>query len=190
MYEAEIDPYCYPGTTVLKNIPGIQEQAGLDLFQTAIAAQRAEEPLPSGRLSVSQYRAVRRHLFQDVYSWAGRFRTVRISRSGSMFCYPENIGSEMNKLFAWLRSEAFLRDRRPAEFATAGAHFLSELNAIHPFRDGNGRAQLNFMALLAAGAGLPLDFDQLDPEAFLAAMIRSFRGDEAPLAGEVRKLLR
>src|ERR1019366_6481621 len=81
------DPYCYPGTTVLKNRAGHRTQRALTQFETAMSAQRADEPLPTGRLSVHHYQAIHRHLFQDVYSWAGTFRTVRISKDGSMFCY-------------------------------------------------------------------------------------------------------
>ena len=50
MYDAVEDPYCYPGTTVLKNKLNLTEQAELDAFEAEITAQRAEEPLPSGRL--------------------------------------------------------------------------------------------------------------------------------------------
>jgi fido (protein-threonine AMPylation protein) len=85
MYAAIDDPYCYPGTTVLKNVPGIQDQAALDEFEIAIVAQRSDAPLPRGRFSLHHYCAVHRHLFQDVYHWAGRFRTVRISKGGSTF---------------------------------------------------------------------------------------------------------
>lgn len=72
MYDAGADPYCYPGTTVLKNKPDLRAQAALDAFETASTAQRADEPLPSGRLSVTHYRALHHHLFQDVYAWAGK----------------------------------------------------------------------------------------------------------------------
>ena len=88
MYEVQPDPYCYAGTDVLKNIPGLRDSGDLRLFETAITSQRAEEPLPSGRLNASHYRAIHRHLFQDVYRWAGRYRTVRIAKGDSMFCYP------------------------------------------------------------------------------------------------------
>jgi cell filamentation protein len=71
----------------------------------------------------------------------------------------------------------------------AAAHFLAELNAIHPFRDGNGRTQLAFLSMLAMAAGHPLRLDRIDPEPFLAAMIASFRGDEAPLAAQIASLL-
>lgn len=75
------------------------------------------------------------------------------------------------------------------EFATAAAYFLSELNAIHLFREGNGRAQSAFLAMLAADAGHALDFDRLNPETWIQAMIESFyKGGEA-LAAEILNLI-
>lgn len=110
MYDAVPDPYCYPDTTVLINRLGLRDQAELDAFEAEITRARAGEPLPAGRLSVTHYRAIHRHLFQDVYRWAGRFRTVRIAKDGSMFCFPERIDGEMAKLFDGLRLSHFLRD--------------------------------------------------------------------------------
>ncbi|WP_376707086.1 Fic family protein [Bradyrhizobium agreste] len=69
------------------------------------------------------------------------------------------------------------------------AHFLSELNVIHAFREGNGRTQLSFFLLLADRAGHPIDLEDLDPYAFLNAMIAAFDGDEAPLAGVIQGLV-
>ena len=69
------------------------------------------------------------------------------------------------------------------------AHFLAEINAIHAFRDGNGRVQLVFMARLAAEAGHPLRLERLRRQGFLAAMIASFHGDERPLAMEIGRLI-
>ena len=132
MYDAIEDPYCYPGTTVLKNRAGHRTQRALTQFETAMSAQRADEPLPIGRLSVHHYRAIHRHLFQDVYPWAGTFRTVRISRDDSMFCYPEHIRSQMRMLFGRLRQERYFRDLTPDEFVRKATTFLVTLNAIHP----------------------------------------------------------
>jgi cell filamentation protein len=188
MYQAEPDPYCYPASDVLRNKAGLTDADALERFETAMTFARSDEPLPNGRLSVSHYRAIHHHLFQDVYQWAGKFRTVRITKGASTFCYPENIPGEMRQLFTWLRQRNFLRDLSTDDFADKSAHFLAELNAIHPFREGNGRTQLTFLALLADRAGHPLDLDQLDPDALLNAMIRSFNGDEAPLSAVVRTL--
>jgi cell filamentation protein len=109
MYDAVEDSYCYPGTKVLKNRLGLRRQTDLRRFELAMTTQRFDEPLPAGRFSVSQYRATHHHLFQDVYVWAGKFRTVRISKDRSPFCYPENIGKEMHKLSADLKRKRALR---------------------------------------------------------------------------------
>ncbi|MET4386432.1 cell filamentation protein [Bradyrhizobium sp. F1.4.3] len=180
---------CYPGTTVLKNKLHLKDQAGLDSFEAEITAQRAEEALPAGRLTYSHYRAIHRHLFQDVYDWAGKIRTVRISKGGSMFCFPESIHREMSKLFRALAGKKHFRDTTTAEFAASAAHFLAELNAIHPFREGNGRTQLTFLVLLAETASHPLAMERLDPDKVMQAMIESFDGSEDMLARALRDLL-
>ena len=188
MYDAIADPYCYDGTTVLKNLADIRNQAALDEFEAAMTAQRSDEPLPAGRMGVAHYRAIHHHLFQDIYAWAGRFRTVRIAKDGSAFCYPENIAREMNRLFDALKKRRYLKGLSHEAFASATAAFLSTLNAIHPFREGNGRAQTSFVTLVAARAGHPVDLDKLKPESFLAAMVASFKGNDGPLEQQILQL--
>ena len=189
MYESGPDPYCYPGTDILVNRLGLRDQARLDAYEAMITAQRAEEPLPRGRLGYAHYRAIHRHLFQDVFDWAGQPRTVRIAKGGSMFCYPEHIDGAMRALFVRLRREKFLRGLTSREFAARAAHTLAELNAIHPFREGNGRTQLTYLTLLAEQAGHPLAMERMNPSAMLAAMVASFQSDEAPLAALIEGLI-
>jgi cell filamentation protein len=188
-YTAVADPYCYAGTSILRNIPGLRDQAALDRFEAISFAQRSEEPLPFGPLSVRHFLAVHRHLFRDVYRWAGLPRTIRLHKDGSTFCYPENIGSELSRLFEGLERDNRLRDLDANKFVSKLAHFLAELNAIHAFREGNGRTQLAFAQLIASQAGHPLRLEALDPQALLAAMIDSFRGDEGPLGAQLLALL-
>src|SRR2546429_6547614 len=157
MYEAFDDPYCYPGTSVLKNRLDLRSQSKLQEFEAMITAQRADEPLPAGRLDYDHYLAIHRHLFQDVYDWAGQIRTVRMGKNESMFCYPEHIDSQMHRLFEKLAADNQLLDLDAESFASKAAQFLTELNAIHPFREGNGRTQNVFLAVLADRAGHPLD---------------------------------
>jgi cell filamentation protein len=88
----------------------------------------------------------------------------------------------MRRLFAGLAEDKHLRELDAIAFATKAAHVLAELNAIHPFREGNGRTQLSFLVVLAHQAGHALDQRRLDPEAMLGAMINSFGGREGPLA--------
>ena len=189
MYDVFDDPYCYPGTAVLKNRRNLRTEEALARFETAMTTQRLDEPLPAGRLTIRHYCAVHRHLFQDIYRWAGRYRTVRISKGGNAFCYPEHIQREMVKLFNGLHRDNRLRGLSAKDFARSAAAFLATLNVIHPFRDGNGRAQLAFMALVADHGGHRLHLEKLQPERFLAAMIRSFHGDEGPLSKQLVRLL-
>jgi cell filamentation protein len=189
MYDATDDPYCYEGTSVLKNRLGLQTQGALTEFEHAISSQRAEEPLPSGNLDQRHYCALHRHLYQDVYDWAGELRTVRTSKGGNMFCYPENIAAQLDMLFSDLAPASQFSELDADGFANAAAHFLAELNAIHAFREGNGRTQLTFLKLIATAAGHSIEFSRLDAPAMLQAMIASFSGNEEPLARLIRQLM-
>ena len=189
MYDAIDDPYTYENSTVLVNRLDLRTQAELDAFEAEISSARAEEPLPEGVLDFSHYRAVHHHLFQDVYDWAGQLRTVRISKGGNPFCFPENIEDQAVRLFDDLRAADYLRHLDAQAFSARAAHFLSELNAIHAFREGNGRSQLTFFALLADHAGHPLNLDNLEAGEMLEAMIASFGGDERKLAVVIEGLV-
>jgi cell filamentation protein len=189
MYDAIDDPYTYENSTVLVNKLDLRAQAELDAFEAEISSARAEEPLPEGVLDFTHYRAIHHHLFQDVYDWAGEVRTVRISKGGNPFCFPENIEDQATKLFHDLRTAGYLRNLDAQTFSAKAAHFLAELNAIHAFREGNGRSQLTFFALLADYAGHPLDLDKLEAEEMLEAMIASFGGDERGLAAVIKGLV-
>jgi cell filamentation protein len=127
---------------------------------------------------------------RNVYPWAGKLRTVRISKEGSAFCYPEHIDREMRRLFADLSAQKYFRGLDAAAFSEKAAHFLAGLNAIHPFREGNGRTQLSFLTILAERAGHPLHLERLDPKAMLNATIASFGGNERALAKLIGDLLR
>ena len=107
-YTAESDPLCYTGTNVLKNLLGIEGRALLDEAELALFLTRAEEPFPDGEFDIEHYLSLHRHLFQDVYSWAGAIRTIRIGKDGNWFCYPEYILSELGRVFAELEDPGTL----------------------------------------------------------------------------------
>lgn len=125
MYEAFDDRYCYPGTTVLKNKLDLRDPDRLEAFEEEIVRERAAEPFPAGRFSVTHYCSMHKHLFQDVYSWAGHLRTVRIAKGDSMFCYPDNIPAELKRLFDWLKVNKGLHNLDTSGFSIAAAHFLA-----------------------------------------------------------------
>ncbi len=189
MYDAVADDYCYPGTAILKNKLDLRDADELAAFEAEVSDARADEEAPAGEFDFEHFKAIHQHLFQDVYDWAGQVRTVRISKDGSMFCFPENIEAEAKKLFTQLGNDKLLADLAVDAFADKSAHFLAELNAIHAFREGNGRSQLSFFLLLADQAGHRIDLEGLDPEAFLDAMIASFKGDETGLRDIIQDLI-
>ena len=188
-YDVFDDPYCYKGTSVLKNRARLRDATTLEAFELEMTTLRSQEALPAGRFTPAHYRRVHHHMFQDVYTWAGKYRTVRTAKGGNMFCYPDHIASSMDQLFKKLALPTLKPGSSEADFLGEANDFLAELNAIHPFREGNGRSQLAFMHLLSRRAGHPLYLDRVDPKTFMPAMIASFLGDAGPLRKELQKLL-
>ncbi len=188
-YDAETDPLCYPGTSVLRNLLDIRDQLELDEFELALFLTRADEPFPAGKFDYPHYLSLHRHLFRDVYAWAGEIRSIRIGKGGNWFCNPEYIDREMRRIFRDLDDPGHLMQLSSEAFSAKMAHILAELNAVHPFREGNGRAQLAFLALLADYAGLPFHDEALDKDRVMRAMIDSFHGNEAPLAALIGDLV-
>lgn len=187
-YDSFDDPYCYKGTAVLKNKANLRDPALLKDFELEMTTLRAGEALPAGRFDPKHYQAIHRHIFQDVYAWAGKYRTVRTSKGGNPFCFPENIDAEIKKLFRSLQLASFKTGTKQSDFIAAAADFLAELNVIHCFRDGNGRTQLSFMYLLSLRAGHPFELTRVKRETFLPAMIASFSGNLTGLKKELETL--
>lgn len=189
IYTADQDPLCYPGTTVLRNKLDLRDQDELDEFEQAAFAARAEEKLPAGDFDQAHYQRLHAYLFGDVYEWAGELRTIRIGKADSWFCYPEFIPDQLDQLFTDLAAKNCFRAHDHAAFVDDAARFLSELNAIHPFREGNGRTQLVFLSLLAVEAGFGFNENALEPERVIGAMKSSFRGALEPLRSLLRDLI-
>jgi cell filamentation protein len=187
-YETNDDPACYPGTRVLINLADIRDQAALDEFEIRRVGLKSFDLPPFTAFDPIEYRALHRHLFSDIYPWAGDYRTIRTGKGGSWFAYPEYIQGEMNRLFTRLNDARALPGGDPDEFIAHAADFLADLNAIHPFREGNGRTQLIFLRQLGLRAGHPFRFEAIEPDEFLAAMIDSFHGRMEALIDELERM--
>lgn len=185
----EQDPYCYNGTTVLRNKLDIKDSETLEAFELEMSMLRASEPLPDGTFNPAHYCAVHHHLFQDVYDWAGIPRSIQTAKGGNLFCLPAYIERELAKLFIMLSPGSPFWTDDAVTFVALAADFLAELNAIHPFREGNGRAQLAFVHLLGQAAGHAFDLTRVRRDTFLPAMIASFSGQLSPLQAELAALL-
>jgi cell filamentation protein len=178
------DSYVYPGTTVLRNKADLRDQVALDAFEADATAVRmlelVENPLP-GEFDLQHLCAMHRYLFQDVYDWAGELRSVDISRGATRFGNFTLIEGYLGQKLKGLAVENYLRGLTPDQFIARLAHYMSEINAAHPFREGNGRVQRFFCAQLADQAGYFIDFETVDQARMYEVMIASFKGDESPL---------
>jgi cell filamentation protein len=126
--------------------------------------------------------AVHRKIFGDLYPWAGELRTVKIAKGASMFALPEHIAPYLTGVLSDLANEDRLRGLQRADFVTRLTHYFAELNAVHPFREGNGRTQRAFFGQISSEAGHPIDWTGLDPDSNIKASRESHLGDNGPLS--------
>ena len=120
-------------------------------------------------------------IFQDVYPWAGQLRTVLIVKAGASFCLPSQIESTAADVFGRLAEAHHLRGRDRHGFLDGLSTLLAEVNALHPFREGNGRTQRAFLSQLARDAGYRLRWEHADRDANIDAARAAADGDLAPM---------
>jgi cell filamentation protein len=183
-YDAD-DTYCYPGTDVLRNKAEITNAEELDAYEGELSTLRSIEILENpvvGQFDLTHLQHIHLTLFQDVYEWAGKIRTVDISRGNSRFANVRFIESAANDIFSKLARESWLKGLDADTLSKRLAHYLSEINALHPFREGNGRVQRIFISQLSQSAGYQLDYSDLEQLQIYQAMELAFNGDESILA--------
>jgi cell filamentation protein len=184
------DPHSEQGFLCPRNLFGITDYAELQRYEGPLVAKRGgelEERPVSGRFDIAHLRAIHRHLFQDVFPWAGEFRVVNLSKGNSMFGPALYIESALGELLAKLKAEGFLKNLNADAFAARAAYYLGEINAIHPFREGNGRTQREFIRQLALDAGQGISWAGFTQEQMVAASILSHtRGDCSLLTAILR----
>lgn len=170
------DPYTYPGTNVLINHFGVRDAERLEHIERRYVANRLDEGTPSGNFDLSQLQNIHHHLFQDVYPWAGEIRTVQLAKT-NWFLPAERIEMGVADVHRQLQNANFLKDTNSAEFAEHAAGIIADINHAHPFREGNGRTQLQYFKQLAEHAGHPVNLDMLDRDQWIAASIQSHAHD-------------
>lgn len=176
-YGVTQDPYCYQGTDTLINLldihdPGELELAERDLTEAAIERIAFSEP----PYDIDYLKAVHKALFADLYDWAGELRTVDIAIGSSRFCTASRIHAEGTRLFGELAAELFLVDLPREQLVARAAHFYSEINVLHPFRDGNGRAQRILFEHIILNCGYELSWAGISREEWLNANVEAYSG--------------
>ena len=189
-YESQ-DRYLNPETGILRNRLGIADESELEKAEAAFVAWRSYElsqkPI-AGCFDLAHLQAIHRHLFGDVYDWAGEIRTIDLSKGNSYFANHMRIVAAASPIFEKLAKEQYLKGLDAAAFSEQAAYYLGEINALHPFREGNGRAQREFVNHLARANGYVIDWTDISPEAMTQASVEAFhQGDTAKFAAFIRE---
>lgn len=176
IYGQESSKYCYPGSDVLINIPGLREQKQLDAFERLVTADRLRihglRPV-KGSFNLKHLCDIHQFIFKDVYPFAGELRDEDISKGKFRFAHVRFIVPEANRLLSDLKQENYLKGLLFDEFIHKLAYYFTELNVLHPFREGNGRSLREFIRCLALESGYAIDWSKVDASTMLTAMIES-----------------
>lgn len=164
------EAYCYPPDfAVLKNKLDLRDVDLLDRFERRAVGQRIAQGIPPGKFDLAHLRAIHRHLFQDVYDWAGDIRTVEIAKGGNQFQFRQYIATGMADVHRRVVAADYLRGLSPSAFADKAGEIIGDINYVHPFREGNGRTQALYLEALARQAGHPIDLTRIVRENWVAA---------------------
>lgn len=183
------DPYVYPGTSIFRNKLGIKDPDELDRVERLLARQRASEGIPSGDFGLAHLQAIHGHIFQDVYDWAGEVRTVEVTKGGHQFMFRQYIENGMSDVHRRIVAADYFKSTTLADFADAAGPIMGDVNYVHPFREGNGRAQLLYLKQLSANAGHALDLREIDRAPWLHASRSAHDADYAPMGQVIRTAL-
>jgi cell filamentation protein len=185
------DPYLDPVSGVLRNLLGITDPAELAQVEAALSASRLidlERRRLPGSYDLDHLRAFHHYILGDVFGWAGELRTVSIAKE-SLFCLPQHLATAAADVFGRLAAADRLRALNREQFIGRVAEFLADVNALHPFREGNGRAQRAFFSQLAHDAGHHIDWIRMDPDRNTEASAAAHHGDLAPLTEMLADLI-
>jgi cell filamentation protein len=183
-YEGD-DFYCYPSTNTLVNRFNIRDYHKLQEIERDYThvkiALIATNPI-KGAFDLKYLQRIHRFIFEDVYSWAGKIRGGQFfSKGETQFCRAPMIYTYADNVFNKLRDEKWLRNLTHELFIERLAYYMAEINALHPFREGNGRTQRAFFEELTRRAKYELNLGNTDPDELLKADIAAYNKDYAPL---------
>lgn len=169
------DPYIQKNGT-LKNKFNIVDNNELEKKERTITALRLYSLQKNGKIKrtydLEHLKNIHKELFSDIYSWAGKIRTVDIAKGNTLFCKPVNIESFAENIFSNLKRNQFFKDSSKDILAYNLSKIFLDVNALHPFREGNGRVQREFIRQLAEDRGYILDFGNINNEKMIDLSIK------------------
>lgn len=184
--------YCYPDSDVLKNKMGVRDSEQLSQLERQLTMLRLLELIDKpirGKFDLKHLQAIHKYIFQDIYEWAGEIRKVDIAK-GNMFCNVRFLSGQAAEIFGKLKEEDYLQGLEEEDFTRRLAYYFSEINALHPFREGNGRSQREFIRCLALYNGYVVNFANASKEEMMKASEDSFLCDYRAMEQLFKKYIR
>jgi len=168
--------YCYPNSDVLINKLNIRDEKELEIAERRITtvkiAQLYEKPI-TGNFDMKHLQAIHKHIFQDIYPFAGKLRDEQIAKGYFQFASPLYFTDMFKDLHNQLKKEKFLNGMDKENISKRLAYYMAEINVIHPFREGNGRSTREYIRFLAMSNGYTIDWSKIDRNELLNASVRS-----------------
>ena len=190
-----LDPeyvYTDPETGVLRNLAGVDSWDFLIIIETGATAKRAKE-LQEKPLKIKSSRTlldIHHYLFQDIYEWAGKVRTVEISKNTNPFHPVKRFNIAFQYIDSLIIAYRKIKPTDGEELSYKLAEILDAVNFLHPFREGNGRAQREFLRTLALEKKLMLNLNPPDNrDVYERYMSGTINGDVAQLAKLILELV-
>lgn len=185
------DRYCYPNTRTLKNKLDIYdhktlEQAEIEL--TSVQLFELQTKPIKGQFDFRHLCKIHEHIFQDLFDWAGKIRTVNISKN-NIFCLVQHIPSYADTIFAHYYDDCNAAKYDPEKFINTLTDYYADINALHPFREGNGRTQREFTRELCLALGYDFDMTKTNHNEMLEASIESFNDTNTKLKQIFKKVI-
>jgi cell filamentation protein len=143
-----------------------------------------------GRFGFTHLKKIHKAIFGDLYEWAGQPRKHGfISKGQTIFCNAGFIDNEAKRIFNELAFDHKLRNLDFSQFVDRLVYYSSEINVLHPFREGNGRTLREFIRQLAAINGYSIRWQLVPPDVLLKADINAFYKQYNPLKNAYSRIL-
>lgn len=175
-YNSRNSLYCYEDTDVLVNKLNIKSFKKLHDFERKIVLLKSYELRQvniSGKFDLEHFKSIHKFLFENIYEFAGEFRKEDIAKDNFKFACFEYIEDELSRILNILKNENYLIGLNKKDLSKRLAFYLSEINVLHPFREGNGRVTREFIRQLAYNVGYNLDLKNTNSKDVLNACIKS-----------------
>ena len=173
--------YCYPDCDVLINKFGIKDNTKLEEIEGAITlaknANYKKNPI-KGNFDFKHFCRIHKFLFEDIYEWAGKERQGGfMSKGKTVFVRSEYIVNAFKEYYEKIKKDNFLKDLDKEKFCEKLAFYMSEVNTIHPFREGNGRTTKLYFNQLANKAGYDIEFSKADKDDLILSDILAYNSN-------------